>query len=107
MAVVRFRTENGIEWTREVPGPGLDQRTFDSWVERGRIVVLDPAVGATVPQAPGPGVSAGALTMPGRGASKAAWVDWAVTQGADRAEAEGRRKVDLVAAYGQPAEDGT
>lgn len=37
---------------------------------------------------------------PAKSASKAEWVDYAVAQGADRAEAEAATKDDLVATYG-------
>lgn len=41
-----------------------------------------------------------AADRPPRAANKAAWVDYAVAQGADRGEAEAMSKDDLVAAYG-------
>lgn len=37
---------------------------------------------------------------PAKTDNKAAWVDWAVVQGADRAEAEKSTKDDLITAYG-------
>jgi len=37
---------------------------------------------------------------PGRADNKAAWVDWAVANDADRAEAEAMTKDDLIKAYG-------
>lgn len=37
---------------------------------------------------------------PARSAAKAAWVDWAVSQGADREEAEALSRADLVETYG-------
>lgn len=40
------------------------------------------------------------VETPPRAANKAAWVDFAVSQGADRAEAEAMPKDDLVATYG-------
>lgn len=43
---VTYQTPNGVVWTSEVPGPGLDQRTFDARVERGEYVVLDPGASA-------------------------------------------------------------
>lgn len=52
MATVRFRTPNGLEWTRDVPGPGLDQRTFDACVESGEYVVLDTPSKAKPKSAP-------------------------------------------------------
>lgn len=41
-----------------------------------------------------------APTAPPASASKAAWVDWAVSQGADRAEAEAMTKLNLIGEYG-------
>jgi hypothetical protein len=46
------------------------------------------------------GVEHGAATMPRATASKADWVDWAVTQGEDRGVAEALTKAELVAGYG-------
>lgn len=37
---------------------------------------------------------------PAKADAKAAWVDWAVTCGADRAEAEASTKDELITAYG-------
>jgi hypothetical protein len=37
---------------------------------------------------------------PAKTDNKAAWIDWAVTQGAERAEAEKAKKDDLISAYG-------
>ncbi|MEV0660131.1 hypothetical protein ACIBI3_02340 [Actinomadura luteofluorescens] len=39
-------------------------------------------------------------SRPAKSAAKGAWVEWAVSQGADRAEAEKATKDDLIAAYG-------
>ena len=39
-------------------------------------------------------------TKPAAADPKAAWVDWAVSLGADRDEAEATTKADLIAAYG-------
>lgn len=36
----RFRGPNGAVVTTEVPGPGMDQRTFDNKVASGEFVVL-------------------------------------------------------------------
>ena len=44
--------------------------------------------------------------MPATYASKGAWVDYAVTQGADRAEAEAMSKNDLIDAYGPASQQG-
>lgn len=41
-----------------------------------------------------------AAARPAKSAAKGAWVDWAVAQGADRAEAEKATKDDLIAAFG-------
>lgn len=38
---VTFRARNGLVWTREIPAPGLDERTFNKRVERGEFVVLE------------------------------------------------------------------
>jgi hypothetical protein len=43
----------------------------------------------------------GSPSRPARNDPKHAWVDYAVSQGADRAEAEGSSKADLVDAYGE------
>lgn len=39
-------------------------------------------------------------SRPAKGAAKGAWVDWAVAQGAERAEAEKATKDDLIRDYG-------
>lgn len=46
MALRKFKNRNGAEWALEVPGPGLDQRTFDARVGKGTYVLL--------PDDPGP-----------------------------------------------------
>lgn len=46
------------------------------------------------------GPEAAPAARPPRAAAKTAWVDYAVSQGADRAEAEQASKDDLVATYG-------
>ncbi|WP_433465707.1 hypothetical protein [Spirillospora sp. CA-128828] len=45
-------------------------------------------------------------SRPAKSALKPAWVDWAVAQGADRAEAEKASKDDLIAAYGGEPDGG-
>jgi hypothetical protein len=44
-------------------------------------------------------------SRPAKSAAKGAWVEWAVAQGADRAEAEKATKDDLIAAYGGGQDD--
>ncbi|MGI5418659.1 hypothetical protein [Actinomadura luteofluorescens] len=44
-------------------------------------------------------------SRPAKSAAKGAWVEWAVSQGADRAEAEKATKDDLIAAYGGEGDD--
>ncbi|MGS2641685.1 hypothetical protein [Streptosporangium sp. G12] len=45
------------------------------------------------------------VSRPAQSANKAAWVDWAVSQGADRGEAEGMTKADLIDEYGRDDEE--
>lgn len=45
------------------------------------------------------------LERPAQADLKAAWVEWAVRCGADRAEAEATNKADLIAAYGRDDTD--
>lgn len=44
-------------------------------------------------------------SRPAQSANKDAWVTWAVSQGADREQAEGLTKAELVDLYGRPAEE--
>lgn len=45
-------------------------------------------------------------SRPAKSAAKGAWVEWAVAQGADRAEAEKATKDDLITAYGAESSGG-
>lgn len=65
-----------------------------AWGEEGE---ASPAgESATAQEQPGD-----APSRPAKSDPKAAWVDFAVSQGVDRAEAEGSSKADLVAAFGE------
>ena len=64
-------------------------------VEDGRLV--DPSSPAPAPEPePEPEESG----RPAQADNKAAWVDWAVAQGADREDAEASTKADLIELYG-------
>lgn len=75
-------------------------------VERGMVAKGEPAAGFVDPGGvqpfevvAEPDADSGA-GRPAKAAEKAAWVDFAVAQGADRAEAEASSKQDLIATYG-------
>ena len=46
MALRKFKNRSGARWALEVPGPGMNQATFDARVDRGVYVLL--------PDDPGP-----------------------------------------------------
>lgn len=75
-----------------VPGPVSDdpaaQDARESEVAKQVLVEGQPATTVAEP------------SRPPQSAPKAAWVDWAVSQGADRAEANATSKADLIEAYG-------
>jgi hypothetical protein len=71
----------------------------------GEVEVVDTVVGTvgpgtTVLEGPDPSEDTGADSRPNKSDSKAEWVEYAVSQGADRSEAEGTTKDDLIATYG-------
>lgn len=65
----------------------------------------DPEQTTGAGQVPTPGqqVTGPPLTEPGKNASKADWVGWAVVNGADAEEADGMTKADLIEKYGTPS----
>ena len=76
-----------------VPGPVPDdpgeQQAKETEVAQRVLVEGEPATVAT------------GQSRPPQSANKAAWVEWAVSQGADRDEAEDATKQDLIDAYGR------
>lgn len=85
MARLHVRGPNGAEVFIEVPSPGMDERTFEGRVAAGELTVLDD-------DAPEETVEP---KRPAGNAPKADWVDWAVSQGLDRDEAEALTKAQL------------
>lgn len=84
------------------------QKALDrGWVEEVDDVPAEPAAAPASPPDPdsgqggeGDGAPAGpTVPKPGQNDPKAAWVDYAVALGADRAEAEAMTKTDLVDIY--------
>lgn len=61
----------------------------------------DPSSGWRIEDVPEPVADQPPAGRPPQAADKAAWVDYAVSQGADRAEAEGATKVALIDTYGK------
>jgi hypothetical protein len=84
---VRSAAEDATDAADEAARAAEEARTAEEREAESRSL-LD-AAGGEVP-----------TERPPRAAAKAAWVDYAVTQGADRAEADGMSKDDLIAAYG-------
>lgn len=90
------------------PLPGdVPQESIDHHLSTGQIALVeevtdDPvAQGADVPPSGSfPNPSAVQTGEPKKSASKAEWVDYAVSKGADRADAESATKDDLVAVWG-------
>lgn len=70
MARVTFRGPAGAVRTCEVPGPGLDQKTFDRRVAVGEFTILADEHPPRPPES-------------GAGSSRAAWADYATTVGVD------------------------
>lgn len=62
------------------------------WQHQGWVLAEDRAAEPSVPATP---------ERPTERDSKAAWVDWSVHNGADRAEAEAMTKKDLIGAFGE------
>lgn len=75
---------------------------LDHLILRG-LVAESPFVGGIVPTVAGDGSDDRGplvLSVPARVAAKAAWVDYAVSQGAAQGEAEGYTKEQLIETYG-------
>lgn len=69
------------------------------YVERGRLV--DPSAPEPAPEPePEPVQEPEGSGRPAVADNKATWVDWAVSQGLDRDEAEAATKADLIDRYG-------
>lgn len=82
--------------TRVQPEPGSDLEThLAALADAG----TDNWVRVTEPEPDG-GEGGDEPKRPAKADNKAAWVDWAVTCGADRAEAEASTKDELITAYG-------
>lgn len=80
---------------RVQPEPGSDED------KRLRGLADDPA--SDWRRVDEPAAEPAAPSRPAKNAAKGAWVDWAVVQGADRAEAEKASKDDLIEKYGRDA----
>jgi hypothetical protein len=77
---------------REQPEPGSDrEKELQGYVDAGTGNWSRVDEAAPAPDAP---------KQPAKTASKGDWVDWAVSQGAERAEADKATKDDLIKAYG-------
>ena len=69
--------------------------------DHGMHVEGDRLVDPSVPRAPEPEPEVSEEpARPAQADNKAAWVDWAVAQGADREDAETSTKADLIELYG-------
>lgn len=89
-AYVRWSGHHVAERIRPVPGTGDEQRLA--------VLADDPSSDWTREAVPEPEQPAG---RPAQAADKAAWVAWAVTQGADQTDAEAATKAALFEAYGR------
>ncbi len=69
--------------------------------DKGAVDARETDAGDTSPD-PGGDQGPAALEEPKKSGSKADWVEYAVSKGADRAEAEAATRDDLAAAYGSP-----
>lgn len=82
-AAHRVQPEPGSDLEKQLQD--LAEAGEDNWV---RVEDAEPEQGSDEPK------------RPSRADNKAAWVDWAVANDADRAEAEAMTKDDLIKAYG-------
>jgi hypothetical protein len=80
---------------REQPEPGSDrEKELERLVDAGEGNWSRVEEDAKAPE------SGGEPKRPAKTDNKAAWVDWAVANDADRAEADAMTKDDLIKAYG-------
>lgn len=83
------------------PSERVQQASRDAfervWQHQGWVLVEDEPAPAESPYVSEQPVDP---SQPGPRDNKAAWVEWAVGNGADRAEADAMTKKDLIAAFG-------
>ena len=103
-----YRATQDIPWgnvTAFYAGEVVPKSTVETygWLAMGLVEEIpagEPAAAAT----PETAAVLAAAAVPARNASQAAWVDYAVARGADRADAQAKTRDDLVAQYA-PQED--
>lgn len=71
------------------------------YVEGGKLIDPSEPVAQSAPESePEPAAEPASSGRPAQADNKAAWVDWAVSQGVDREEAETATKAELIELYG-------
>ena len=87
---------------RDAPVPvGADEATIQHHLDSGLIAPVEVEV--TEPEVPpNPGQGDNPPVEPNRGASREAWVEYAVAKGATDADVADLKRDDLVAKYGSP-----
>lgn len=102
IASIHVRGEGGMVIEMSLPLPeGVEDRLTRGSLRR---VTAD---GSPYVDEPDAEVPAPPTEQPAKAASKAEWVGWAVTQGADPEDAEAATKADLIELYGAVSPDGS